>query len=154
MYWFCFWLMIDWCFLGYYRVLSVLEGGVWPRAVRKERSQDPHRQGENDRSVLVRYPSHIFSYHTFSYSLHLLCLFHIFCYHIPFVECCGAKNISFGSAEPQIQVAAPAPAPDSFKDTLKITFLDLSNRMKMLKFTKTSSATMIFSIKFLQVCGK
>ncbi len=40
------------------------------------------------------------------------------------------------------------------KDTLKITFFDLSNRIKILTIFNISSATMTFSIKFLQVCGK
>jgi hypothetical protein len=43
--------------------------------------------------------------------------------------------------KPQIRIAAPAPA--SFTDTLKITFFDLSNRMKIVTIYKNSSATMI-----------
>jgi hypothetical protein len=34
------------------------------------------------------------------------------------MQCCKAKYISFGSAEPQIRIAARAPAPDSLKDTV------------------------------------
>jgi hypothetical protein len=32
----------------------------------------------------------------------------------PSNQCCGAENISLGSGESQIRIAAPAPAPDSF----------------------------------------
>ncbi len=61
-----------------------------------------------------------------------------------------------GSTEPQIRISAPAPAlaPESFIRYFENYIFDLSNRIKIVQLTKTSWWTMIFSLKFLQVCGK
>jgi hypothetical protein len=45
-------------------------------------------------------------------------------------HCCGAKNPSFGSAKPQIRIAAPAPAPDSFLGYLENYLLFYSSRYR------------------------
>jgi hypothetical protein len=58
------------------------------------------------------------------------------------------RNISFASKtkEPQIRISTPAPAAalNSFTRYLEITFLDLSNKIKIVTIHKNLFSTMIF----------
>jgi hypothetical protein len=68
---------------------------------------------------------------------------------------CGVEIIlfGFGSAEPQIQIAAPAPRSVS-KDTLKIAFLDFTNMIKVATIYKNFFSNHDFFYKIYEVSVK
>ncbi len=53
-----------------------------------------------------------------------------------FKQCCGAENISFGSGSMESQIRISAPPLFIRYGTLKITFFDFSNMIKILTIYK------------------